>query len=121
MKEGNASRSGMCYSSATGQPIPNLGEQCIPLLTMESTFRGMTFQAAPVSKFLGSAKRICAAAHRLGFEDGASYIKKLATGEINMLREEHDNYMLEMWVVPPQTTERRPMPSNAPPSVCRQR
>ena len=29
LKETNASRSGLCYSSATGQPIPNLGEQCL--------------------------------------------------------------------------------------------
>ena len=43
LKETNASRSGLCYSSATGQPIPNLGEQRFLLFAMEETFRGMTF------------------------------------------------------------------------------
>ena len=64
LKEANASRSGMCYSSATGQPIPNLGEQS-----------GMTFQAAFVSKPLSSVSRIYAAGHRVVFEERASYIQ----------------------------------------------
>ena len=65
----------------------------------------MTFQAAPVSKPLGSVKRICAAGHRVVFDEDGSYIEYKTTGEINMLREDNGNYMLDMWVVPPQTTE----------------
>ena len=30
LRETNASRGGLCFSSATGQPIPNLGEQRLP-------------------------------------------------------------------------------------------
>ena len=101
LKDTDASRGGLCYSSETGQPIPNLGEQCLPLLTMEETFRGMTFQAAPVSKPLGSVKRICAAGHRVIFDE--------------VLREENCNYMLDMLIVPPQTAEW------GPPSFGRQR
>ena len=91
IKDTEASRSGMCYSLATGQPILNLGEQKLPLLTQEGTLRGMTFQAAPVAKPLGSVKRMCASGHRVVFEGGASYIHNLATGEVNWLREENDN------------------------------
>ena len=101
IKDTHASRAGMCYSSATGEPIPNLGEQKLPLLTMENTLRGMTFQAAPVSKPLGSVKRMCASGHRVIFDDDGSYIQNKATGEINWLREESGNYMLDFWVVPP--------------------
>ena len=35
------------------------------------------------------------------FEEGASYALNLTTGEVNWLREESGNYMLEVWVVPP--------------------
>ena len=72
---------------------------------MEETFRGMTFQAAPVSKLLDSVKRICAAGHRVVFDEDGSYIENKAAGEVNMLREDNGNYMLDMWVVPPRTTE----------------
>ena len=63
--------------------------------------RGMTFQAAPVSKPLGSVKRMCASGHRVIFDDDGSYIQNKATGEINWLREESWNYMLDFWVIPP--------------------
>ena len=88
---------------------------------MEEPFRGMTFQAAPVSKPLGSVKRICVAGHRVVFDEDGSYIENKTIGEVNMLREDNGNYMLDMWIVPPQTTEWGPMPNNAPPSFGRQR
>ena len=103
-----SSRNGMCYASATGQPIPNLGEQCLPLITQEGTLRGMTFQAAPVSKALGSVKRMCSSGHRVVFDEDGSYVENKTTGEINWLREEAGNYMLDLWVIPPEE-----MPANA--------
>ena len=95
-----ASMSGVCYASATGAPIPNLGEQVLPLVTMEGTLRAMTFQAAPVSKPLGSVKRMCKSGHRVVFDDDGSYVENKATGELNWLREEDGNYMLDTWVMP---------------------
>ena len=97
-----SSKNGMCYASATGQPIPNLGEQCLPLITQEGTLRGMTFQAAPVSKALGSVKRMCSSGHRVVFDEDGSYVENKTTGEINWLREEAGNYMLDLWVIPPE-------------------
>ena len=75
----------------------------------------MTFQAALVSKPLGSVKRICAAGHRVVFDEDGSYIENQTIGEVNMLCEDDGNYMLDMWIVPPQTAER------GPPSFGRQR
>ena len=95
-----ASRAGLNYASATGAPIPNLGEQCLPLCTREGTLRSMVFQAAPVTRALGSVKRICKSGHRVVFDEGGSYIEHKATGEVNMLREEDGNYVLDMWVLP---------------------
>ena len=88
---------------------------------MEETFRGITFEAAPVSKPLGSVKRICTTGHRVVFDEDGSHIENKTTGEINMWREDNGNYMLVMWVVPPQTTEWGPMMGNEPPSFGRQR
>ena len=98
--ETEASRAGLAYSSATGDPIPNLGEQVIPLCTREGTLRSMVFQAAPVTQALGSVKRICQTGHRVTFDEGGSYIENKLTGEINMLREEEGNYILDAWVLP---------------------
>ena len=115
IRETQASKSGMCYASATSQPIPNLGEQKLPMVTQEGTLRGMTFQAAPVSKPLGSVKRMCANNHRVVFDDEGSYIQNKATGEVNWLREDNGNYMLDTWIVPPGY-----LPEDEQPSFARQ-
>lgn len=95
-----ASLSGACYASATGDPIPNLGEQTLPLCTLEGTLRSMRFQAAPVQKPLGSVYRMCQAGHRVVFDVEGSYIMNKITGEVNWLREEDGNYMLDTYVMP---------------------
>ena len=104
--ETEASRSGLNYVSASGDPIPNLGEQRLPLVTAEGTIRAMTLQAAPVSRPLGSVMRMCRSGHRVIFDDEGSYIEHKVSGEINWLREEDGNYMLDVWVIPRETIER---------------
>ncbi len=102
--ETEASKAGVTYASATGDPIPNLGEQRIPLMTVEGTLRSMTFQAAPVSRPLGSVMRMCRSGHRVVFDDEGSYVQNKVTGEINWLREENGNYMLDVWILPNEPT-----------------
>ena len=100
IRETAASKGGVTYASATGAPIPNLGEQILPLLTQEGSLRSMTFQAAPVDRALGSVKRMCRSGHMVVFDDDGSYVLNKSTGEINWLREEHGNYMLDTWIMP---------------------
>ncbi len=60
----------------------------------------MTFQAALVAKPLGYVKKMCTSGHRVVFDDEGSYIQNKATGETNWLREEHGNYVLDIWASP---------------------
>ena len=62
--------------------------------------RVLTCQEAPVSKPLRSVKRMCQAGHRVVFDEEGSYIENKNTGEINWLREEDGNYVLDTYVVP---------------------
>ena len=98
VKETQASRSGLAYSSATGEEILNLGEVTLPFVTKEGTKRSMKLQAAGVSRPLASVKRICEAGHFVVFDDEGSYIYNKSTGEINILREESGNYLFDVWV-----------------------
>jgi len=68
----------------------------------------MRVQAAPVTKPLASVKKIVQAGHKVVFDDEGSYILNKTTGEINMLREEDGNYMLDIWVQPTATFARQP-------------
>ena len=96
------SMSGDAFLSATGEEIPNLGELKIPMLTREDTMRHMTFCAAAVSKPLASVRKMVTAGHRVVFDD-VSYIENKTTGEINYLREESGNYILDVWAPPPSS------------------
>jgi len=100
IKDTQMSIAGVCYASATGQPIPNLGEQRLPLMTNEGTMRGMKFQAAPVARPLGSVKRMCEAGHQVIFDADGSYVRNKRTSEINWMREENGNYIMDLWVMP---------------------
>ena len=100
VKETDASRRGACFASATGEAIPNMGEMTMPVMTREGSFRRMRVQAAPVTKPLASVLRIVQAGHTVVFDSRGSYIRNKCTGEINVLREEDGNYMLDMWIPP---------------------
>ena len=99
--ESAASKKGENFYSATGEPIPNLGDIKLPMITREGTARGMLMRAAPVSKPLASVKRICQAGHAVIFDEEGSYIINKANGEVNWMREDDGNYMLDAWVPPP--------------------
>ena len=60
----------------------------------------MTFQATPVDRPLASVKRMCRAGHRIVFDDEGSYILNKVSGELNWLREENGNYLMDVWVMP---------------------
>ena len=47
-----SSTKGMKFVSASGDPIPNLGELVLPLLTEEDTLRTMKFNACPSPRLL---------------------------------------------------------------------
>ena len=96
------SRRGDNFNSATGEEIPNLGELKIPMVTREMSIRSMRFAAAPVTKPLGSVKSMNKANHIVLFDEDGSFIMNKATGEVNMLREEDGNFILDVWVPPPQ-------------------
>ena len=72
----------------------------MPLMTNEGTCRGMRFQGAPASRPLGSVKRICQSGHRVTFDEDDSFIENKMTGEINWLREDNGNYIMDLWVMP---------------------
>ena len=109
------SRRGENFASATGEPIPNLGIVQLPMVLREMSVRSMKLCAAPVTRPLASVKKICKAGHMIIFDDEGSYIYNKSTGEINMLREEEGNYMLDVWV-PPKDMK----PADAIKSVRRQ-
>jgi len=63
----------------------------------------MNVTAATVAKPLMSVRQLCGTGHVVVFDEDGSYIMNKATGELNVLREENGNYMLDCWI-PPNST-----------------
>ena len=76
-------------------------------MTSEGTMRGMKFQAAPVARPLGSVKRMCEAGHQVVFDADGSYVRNKRTGEINWMREENGNFIMDLWVMPAACLQER--------------
>ena len=70
------------------------------MVLRELSIRSMNVCAAPVTRPLASVKKICKAGHIVVFDDDGSYIYNKASGEINVLREDDGNYMLDVWIPP---------------------
>jgi hypothetical protein len=102
------SRSGQCYTSASGDEIPNLGEQTLPLVTNEGYEFDSKYQSADVSRPLNSVSQICDA----GGEDGQLVLFSKWGGTILNLESWRKTpfdrsggiYTLGAWVKPPGST-----------------
>ena len=60
----------------------------------------MNLQVVDVTKPLGSVSRICAAGHRVVFDNDGSYIEHKATGMRTWMKAKNGVYVLECKAVP---------------------
>ena len=89
------------YPSATGKPMRNLGEKCLSVMLEVGSARKMRMQVVEsVAKQLASVSRICAAGHRVVFDDDWSCIEHKETGKVTWLHQENGACVLRAWVAP---------------------
>ena len=60
----------------------------------------MSVTAAPVLKPLMSVKQLNKTGHTVVFDESASFIYNKNTGEVNLLREDAGNFMMDCWIPP---------------------
>ena len=103
--ETEASANQVNFLAANGEEIDNNGEVKVPAVTRERTLRGITFQAAGVSKGLLSVEKMNENGHAVVFDGDMSFVVNKATGEVNHLRRQDGNFMLDLWILPPDVAE----------------
>ena len=105
VEDTEASRNEEHFLAANGEEIPNYGQVKVPAITREQTVRGITFQAAGVSKGLLSVEKMNECGHVVIFDGDASFIVNKKTGEVNQLRRQDGNFMLDLWIPPPEVAQ----------------
>jgi hypothetical protein len=111
-RESKGSRSKLHYMTAASERIPNEGEKEF-VGFVESTWKqtpggkweksrpagqGVLAQIAEVTTPLMSVKKMCAANHRVVFDDEGSYIENKTSGDSMEITEQKGEYMVDMWV-----------------------
>ena len=102
LEESEAFRKGTEYECANGQPLSNLGQKRMPVVTAEGTLRGYTSQCADVSKQLQSVRQLLRTGRAVVFDDQGSFIVNRNSGEFNSIVDDGVNYTMPLWVVPPE-------------------
>jgi len=106
VEESPGSKAGICYTSASGNEMPNLGQRFMAVLTEEGTVRGMEQQVCDVTRPLEAIRANVKAGHAIVFDDdgtgqgAGSYMINKTTGEINAIHDDGANYLMRRWIIP---------------------
>ena len=98
--ETEQSKAGETFAAASGDAIPNLGNMAVPIVTKEKTERLMSVTAAPVLKPSMSVQQLNKTGHTVVFDESASFLCNKNMGEVNLLREDAGNFMMDCWIPP---------------------
>jgi hypothetical protein len=93
-----AVRNEVTYRSASGHPLPNLGEVKLQGTTQEGGELELTMQVAGVKKPLASVRKMCKAGNRVVFDDEGDYVQNKASGTKIPITQEDGTYQVSMWV-----------------------
>ena len=94
------------YGTASGEPLKNLGEVRLPMVTLSRRLKGMTFQSCDATKSLASVANMLDARQAVIFapeEYGGSCVVDLETGDEEPLIRQDGNFIMQVWVPPPDT------------------
>ena len=112
LKETEASRKGLSFISASGDPMPNHGERTLVIKTPGGSLKTMRSQVTPCTGSLTSIAQMVDADNFVGFSKRGSFILNLNTGELEMMERVDDTFELELEVVP--YAEAKPMLEKQP-------
>ena len=84
---------------ADGTHIPNKGEKRFIGISEEGQERKMTVQVCDVNEEILSVKKVVKAGSRVVFEEEASYVENVTSGERMYMKEQDGGmYTLKFWI-----------------------
>ena len=98
--ETDASKKGVSFVSASGDPMPNHGEKVLLVQKPSGRLMSMRNTVCPCTGPLTSVAKLCDADHFVGFCSAGSFILNLRTNEVDWLTRKDDQFELELEIVP---------------------
>ena len=94
------SQRGQHYVTASGDEIPNEGEQYLPSVSSDGTVSEQRWQMAAVTRPLQSVGALCDSGNRVIFGRGGGVAQNLYTGETTSFVRENGTYIMDLWIPP---------------------
>ena len=104
MRPSKGSLEGRDFASASGDTIPNQGQQALPMQSPEGHWVQQRWQMAPVTKPLLSIGEECDMNKVVMFGRGGGAILNLEDGSVRRFPRVRGPYEMEMWIPPPPTS-----------------
>ena len=86
--------SGVMYTAANGEMMPNRGCKRVKVTTQEGQLRTMNMQITDVNRALLSVAKICDAGHTVTFNTDGGIIRNNSSGEETKFRRENNVYRM---------------------------
>ena len=94
------SKRGQHNVTASGDEIPNEGEQFLPSVSENGVVTKQRWQMAAVTRPLQSVGELCDSGNRVIFGRGGGIIENIYTRETSPFIRENGTYIMEMWIPP---------------------
>ena len=102
LRESAGSKTGVCYITANGSKMPNLGERRVHFRTANGSDSSVLFQVTHARKPLASVAKIVQKGNRVVFSPEASYIEHIRSGKRVPIVEANGTYHLDVeYALPP--------------------
>ena len=92
------SKEGRCFTTASGEEVPNEGQKVVPVVTEEGRNRKVTWQLAEVQKPLTAVGKICDNDAICVFGKRGGFIRSTSNGEMTKFNRTNGIYVLKMWM-----------------------
>ena len=93
-----STESGVMYTAANGEMMPNRGCKRVKVTTREGQLRTVNMQITDVNRALLSVAKICDAGHTVMFTSDGGVIRNIKSGEETQFRREHNVYRMSVKV-----------------------
>ena len=100
LEETEASRKGVAFVSASGDPMPQLGKRTLVVKMPSGALMSFTNQVCQCTGPLTSVAKMVDADNFVGFSTAGSFILNMRTGAIDWMERKDDCFELELEVLP---------------------
>ena len=97
-QESAGSKKGVHYVAATGEIIPNMGQQRVPFWTTDGVGTSWLFQVARINKPLVSVTKLNLEGWKVVFDLDDSYLQHKKTGKVIALRRERGVFVVDAYL-----------------------